>query len=197
MMRIIALMLLAFLVSCATPQSRPNSFYSKTYTPGTANISEQGSFVSVAHVVSKTDFPKARRAAFARLMEKAEDGGYLYFEITEESRKRFLGTHFVVKGQLYRKENYGSNVYPIRAIGRVLKGLPLAAPRSRPVIRSIAKPIAKRIYQAKPDGHADDCVAETNTANNEQPCSSTNTGALNTANPDKEYLKVLKQQLNE
>ena len=121
-MRFVIVLFAVFLVSCATPKTAPHAYYAGTYAPGTAEISEDGTYVSRAGVFSSDDLKMARMAAFARLYTAADKYGYKYFSIEFEKTKQIIAHQFLVVGQLYKTANYNDGTYPIKIIERILKG---------------------------------------------------------------------------
>lgn len=124
-MRIVVILLAVLLVSCATPKSEPNSFYSGVYVPGNVLIENGGAYRSTASVFAKKDTGIARKAAFARLLLEAKEAGYAYFSIADEDQQAIIGTRYTIAGKLFRKAASDAAVYPIDAIKRLLKGLPI------------------------------------------------------------------------
>lgn len=142
-MRFLILLLAVFLVSCATPKTAPQSYYSGVYAPGNVEISSDGNFISKSAVYSAEDFEIARKAAFARLMLDAKNLGYQYFEIDKESSSKFLGLQFKVTGKVFKQARIAGGIFPIDAIKRLLRDLPLAAPQ--PVYHSPKAGSAKKM----------------------------------------------------
>ena len=124
-MRIVVILLTVLLVSCATPKSEPNSFYSGVYVPGNVLIEDGGAYRSTASVFAKKDAGIARKAAFARLLLEAKEAGYAYFSIADEDQQAVIGTRHTIAGKLFREAASDAAVYPIDAIKRLLKGLPI------------------------------------------------------------------------
>ena len=124
-MRILVLLLTVVLVSCATPKTEPNSFYSGVYVPGEVVIESGGTYRSSASVFAKKDAVIARKAAYARLLLKAKEAGYAYFSVAAEDQKAVIGTRFTIAGKLFRKVASDAAVYPVDAIKRLLQDLPI------------------------------------------------------------------------
>lgn len=124
-MRILVVLLTILLVSCATPKTQPNSFYSGVYVPGNVVIENGGAYRSTASVFAKKDVAVARKAAYARLLLEAKAAGYAYFTIADVDRRSVIGTRITIAGKLFRKAASDAAVYPIDAIKRLLKGLPI------------------------------------------------------------------------
>jgi hypothetical protein len=135
-MRSLVLLLSLVLVSCATPDFVPKAHYQGTYFPGSVSVSEDGRFVSTAATFDEDAIPTARKAAFARLLQAAENGGYQYFRIDRENTTKIIGHRFVVTGNLYESAQASDEVFPVAAIERLLNGQTLVAPQ--PVYRAPA-----------------------------------------------------------
>jgi len=128
-MRFVILVLAGMLASCATPKTAPQSFYGGVYAPGSVEITETGEFRSRAVVLDEGDGAIARKSAFARLLLKAKEAGYRSFAINSEKQRLLLGMSFQVSGKLYKERRSGAGIYPIDAIKRLLRGLPLNKPK--------------------------------------------------------------------
>ena len=149
-MRYLVLVLSLLLVSCATPQTAPQSFYAGVYVPGKVEFKERGKFMSSAGVFSKSDLPTARKAAFARLMLEAKNKGYKYFEITSEKTTSGIGKTFRVFGQALKSPRYNGRTYDLNNIRSLLRGANLVAlkrpaPPTKKVVKSkrLPKPVSR------------------------------------------------------
>jgi len=124
-MRIVVILLAVLLVSCATPKTEPNSFYSGVYVPGNVVIESSGAYRSTASVFAKKDAAVARKAAYARLLLEAKEAGYAYFSVADEDRETVIGMRYTIAGNLFTTAASDAAVYPIDAIKRLLKDLPI------------------------------------------------------------------------
>lgn len=144
-MRTFAILSLFILVSCASPQKNPESYYAGTYAPSYLNI-ENGEFVAYASVVEKDDVKMAEKAAYLRLMKDGKEKGYRYFQVTDAGEVTLIGTRYTIKGKLYKSNRNGSNIFSLDAISRLLRGLPLkqeyVAPKPK---KKITKAISKKV----------------------------------------------------
>lgn len=134
-MRYLVLVFLSFLVSCATPQSDPRSFYGETYAPGKVVIEGGGAFISTATVKSTEFMVEARKAAYLRLMEQASSGGYQSVEISKEDDANLIGYKISIHGTLFLNARTGKNIFPVASLSRVLNGLSLENEKARPIVK--------------------------------------------------------------
>lgn len=141
-MRFLVLLSAVLLVSCATPKTAPKSFYAGVYAPGNVEILETNTFKSRAAVLDEDDIGIARKSAFARLLLEAKEQGYRSFRIISEKQTKGLGHGYVIRGELHKSYMNGDGYYPIDAIKRLLKDLPLEEPK--PVVKpKLKKAVAK------------------------------------------------------
>ena len=126
-------------------------FYEGVYVPGNVEFLGNGKFISKAGVLSDSDVSVARKAAFARFMLSAKNKGYRFFEISAEKTRDGLGKVFNLTGIAYKSRRSGSNVYPIDAVKRLLRGLPLEEPKPvyKPKPRKKTKVASKRTVAKK------------------------------------------------
>ncbi len=128
-MRYFILLLALVLASCVTPKTAPQSYYAGVYTPGKVEIKPDGHFLATAGVIADDDVVVARKAAYARFMLEAKQSGYRSFEVINEETKKLLGTTFRLTGKVYKGEANGAGVYPLDAVKRLLRDLPLEEPK--------------------------------------------------------------------
>lgn len=139
-MRYLVLVFSLLLVSCATPQKAPQSFYAGVYVPGKVKFTGQGRFVSSAGVFSGSDLPTARKAAYARFMLEAKNKGYQYFEVTQEKTVNGIGKTFRLFGKARKAPSYNGRTYRLNSIKTLLSGGKLVAlKRPAPVKKKVAK----------------------------------------------------------
>ncbi|MGB7336163.1 MAG: hypothetical protein WBD01_10285 [Salaquimonas sp.] len=154
-MRFIIVLLSLLLVSCATPKTEPQSFYSGVYVPGKVEISSNGSFTSTASVISGDNLPTARKAAYARFLLAAKNKGYKYFELGAEKTTTTIGRTFKLTGRALNSKNYNGRTYRVSDIKDLLKGGKLTAikrppPPKKVVVAAKPRPAVKNVIQPIP-----------------------------------------------
>lgn len=155
-MRLISILLLLFVVSCASPQKNPDSFYAGKYAPAKLVV-ENDEFVVSATVRNKGDLEVARKAAYLKLMKSGQNRGYRYFKVLDTSKTNFIGSRYSIKGKLFKTVQAGKDVYLLSAISRVLQGLPIKKPyvAPKPVVKkpkpvALATPVRRPTPQPRP-----------------------------------------------
>ena len=152
-MRFFILVLALVLASCVTPKTAPQSYYAGVYTPGKVEIKPDGHFLATAGVIADDNISIARKAAYARFMLEAKQSGYHSFEVIKEETKKLLGTTFRLTGKAYKSAANGVGVYPLDAVKRLLRDLPLEEPKPvyvapKPVKKAAPVKSAKAVKSA-------------------------------------------------
>lgn len=107
----------ALLAGCAVKPAGSSTFYYRgVYTPGSASVAEDGSFVSTSSVRRRDELNIAGEAALARLVEAARAKGLSLAVVASVSTDDARGHEYRVEGHLYRAGDAPADAVDIHQI---------------------------------------------------------------------------------